>query len=699
MASHRVAALALIIIALGALPLLAAPTPEDKSRASQRAVEKRLPFGGDRDKDRIADDLEEKLRSLGPSQSFSAIVTFSQPLTDTKLGEVRRRLGSFAVGHRYRHLPAMATRLTKRQAQVLASLPGVARVEPDRPVRAFLDGSSRWFGVTQARADFGLDGNADGLASYSNSDVVIAVLDTGIDAGHVDLDSGKVIQFVDFVRKDTAGNPTFPAPYDDHGHGTHVASIAAGEGQGDTRFKGVAPGAALVGIKVLNRRGLGITSDIDRAIEWAINNKDTFGIRVLNISLGTDVSSDGQDSTSLMVNQAQAAGLVVAVAAGNSGPGPRTIGSPAAATGALTVGAMADPSEGGFGLASFSSRGPTADGRTKPDIAAPGVQINAAAAGTSTSYGLRDGTSMAAPFVAGTAALLFHASPTLAPSQVRAVLATSGQDWGPAGQDMDYGHARLDGYRALAQVTGISGSPPPGISHRFEEGQLSGAGDADIYPVEVSDTSVPVAATMVMPTWQVIGGNRTDPDFDLYLLDPTGAQVAASTGVLRQDQVSHLPDSTGTYQLRVEAWSGTGPYFADVSAGLPPAVTLTTDGSIEFGVRDWRQTVDTTASGVSDVQTVLVQQGPADLLIKTTEWTAGTNVWELGTTSGPDQVKWEFSTDGATWQVFEIPGQLYVLSSVVGGAAQNVYFRLTTPTGSGSSAEHAVNVMVVAVSP
>src|SRR5205085_8503218 len=102
------------------------------------------------------------------------------------------------------------------------------------------------FGTAAARAQFGVDGGGDGRpTSYSTGDVVIAVLDTGIDARHVDLAGGKVIGWDDLVN----GRP---APYDDNYHGTHVASIAAGTGRGDPRYRGVAPGAALVGVKVLD---------------------------------------------------------------------------------------------------------------------------------------------------------------------------------------------------------------------------------------------------------------------------------------------------------------------------------------------------------------------------------------------------------------------------------------------------------------
>lgn len=153
--------------------------------------------------------------------------------------------------------------------------------------------------------------------------------DSGIDARHTDL-SGKVIAWKDWVngRAD---------PYDDNGHGTHVAGIAAGAGVANPAYKGVAPGAALIGLKVLSGAGSGSLSDVTAAVEWVISNRDRYKIRVISMSLGTSGSSDGTDSVSLAVNHAVEAGIVAVVAAGNSGPAPYTTGSPAAAGKAITV--------------------------------------------------------------------------------------------------------------------------------------------------------------------------------------------------------------------------------------------------------------------------------------------------------------------------------------------------------------------------
>ena len=474
-------------------------------------------------------------------------------------GEAKKAVdvGPFSVKHAYGALSGFAAELTKRQIELAAKLPFIKQIEYDEPVYAAMQTASSWYGTTKARQDFGVDGNRDGNpSSYSKNDVVVAVIDTGIDAGHVDLDGGKVIGWKDFVNNRTA-------PYDDNGHGTHVAGIIAGEGQADSRYKGVAPGAALVGVKVLNASGSGSMSTVTAAIDWCIQNKDVYGIRVLNLSLGTSGSSDGTDATSQAVNRAHDAGLVVAVAAGNSGPARYTVGSPGAAEKALTVGAMGDPGELGYFLADFSSRGYTADGRIKPDIAAPGYNITAPKANTSSGYVTYSGTSMATPFVAGTVALMLDANPSLTPDQVKSHLFTTALDWGPAGKDIDYGYGNLNGYEAVKKAGGFSGTGPAQPAHLYGSGSLGGTGAYDQFAVDVTDASKPLAITLIMPNWS----SSTNPDFDLYLYNSSGTLVARSEGTKRQETIRYQPSVTGTYTIRVSSYTGSGSYFFDVSVG------------------------------------------------------------------------------------------------------------------------------------
>jgi len=251
----------------------------------------------------------------------------------------------------------------------------------------------------------------------SGKDVAVAVIDTGV-APHSDLGS-RIIGFKDFVNGRTE-------PYDDQGHGTHVAGTVAGDGKAsEGRYKGAAPQASVVGIKVLDGRGSGSFSDVIAGIQWAVDNKDKYGIKVINMSLGGRArQSYKDDPVAQAIEAAAAAGIVPCVAAGNSGPGAKTINTPAHALNALTVAASDDRGTVGRDddrIASFSSRGPSpVDLLDKPDVSAPGVDITAA--DWRGGYRTLSGTSMATPMVAGVAALLLEARPDLTPAQVKGIL-------------------------------------------------------------------------------------------------------------------------------------------------------------------------------------------------------------------------------------------------------------------------------------
>ena len=538
---------------------------------------KRLQAKVDHNRNKLLDDLESRLAAKPAIGTVNVIVTLKADATQDRVAMLARQVGGFRVGRRIGLIDGFSATVTKAEAQALATVPWVRSVEENSTVHALNDGAQASFGVTKARADApGLDGDADGNpGAYTGGDLVAAVIDTGIDGGHADLDEGKVLAFKDFVNGRTDA-------YDDEGHGTHVAATIAGDGEGraDGLHRGVAPAAGLVGVKVLDANGSGTMANVAAALDWVVQNKEAYGIEVVNLSLGESGCADGSDAASLAVNRAEAAGLVVAVAAGNEGPGTCTIGSPGAATGALTVGAMADPAALGFSQASFSSRGPTADGRIKPDVSGPGVGISSAAANSGTGYAEYSGTSMATPFVAGVALLMREANPALTTQQVRDAMTTTAIDWGRAGKDGEYGAGRLDAHAALKAVGAPLSSAPVAPDHRLYEGTLSATGGYVDYKLDVADTSFPIAATLILPG--IKGAAAYTPDFDLYLYNPAGARVAAAETVERQETIGFRPTATGTYTLRVRSYSGSGSYFVDVSAGLgavtapAPAPTPTT---------------------------------------------------------------------------------------------------------------------------
>ncbi|MFJ6851175.1 S8 family serine peptidase [Streptomyces sp. NPDC091271] len=309
---------------------------------------------------------------------------------------------------------------------------GVEKVWLDGRVRATLAESVPQIGAPDAWAK-GFDGKG----------VRVAVLDTGVDSTHPDL-VGRVSEARNFTETADA--------VDHHGHGTHVASTVGGTGAASGgRNKGVAPGADLMVGKVLNDAGQGSDSSVLGGMEWAAHS----GAKVISMSLGADAATDGTDPLSTAVNELTAeTGALFVIAAGNTGPGPTTIGSPGSADSALTVAAVDKQDK----IASFSSRGPRLrDSALKPDIAAPGVNIVAArAAGTAMGtpadahYTAASGTSMATPHVAGAAAILAGAHPDWTAAEIKGALMSAADVVG-AGAFAE-GSGRTDVPAALEQT-------------------------------------------------------------------------------------------------------------------------------------------------------------------------------------------------------------------------------------------------------
>lgn len=284
---------------------------------------------------------------------------------------------------------------------------GIAHIWLDSVRRAAVDTSVAQIGAPKAWA-----------AGYTGKGVKIAVLDTGVDADHPDL-KNQVIEAKNFS---TAADTK-----DRVGHGTHVASIAAGTGAlSHGKYKGVAPGAKILSGKVLDDNGTGDDSGILAGMEWAAQQ----GADIVNLSLGGQ-DTPGIDPLEAEVNRLSAEkGILFAIAAGNDGP--ESIGSPGSADAAITVGAVDRNDK----LADFSSTGPRlGDGAIKPDVTAPGVDITAAAAPGSLidqevgenppGYLTISGTSMATPHVAGAAALLKQEHPTWGYAELKGALTGS----------------------------------------------------------------------------------------------------------------------------------------------------------------------------------------------------------------------------------------------------------------------------------
>ena len=353
----------------------------------------------------------------------------------------------------------------------------VRRVALDRFVRGTMDRTSATVGATAVRQDLGYDGSGIG----------IAVIDSGLTAWHDDLTqagipgSQRVDQFVDFVNGRTS-------PYDDYGHGTHVAGIIAGNGfdSGGART-GIAPGAHLLVLKVLDGSGRGRISDVIAAFDYVVSHGGAVGTRIINLSVAAGVfESYETDLLTLAARRAVDHGIVVVASAGNAGKDAHGhtkyggVTAPGNAPWVLTVGASSTQGtidRGDDLVAAFSSRGPAAfDRRAKPDVVAPGVGVESLSDPQSSLFASKpafllngtvptpyppylslSGTSQAAPVVAGTVALMLQANPALTSNAVKAILQYTAQDY--AGYDALTQGAGFLNARGAVELARFFGAP------------------------------------------------------------------------------------------------------------------------------------------------------------------------------------------------------------------------------------------------
>ncbi|NJQ06489.1 S8 family serine peptidase, partial [Streptomyces lonarensis] len=472
---------------------------------------------------------------------------------------------------------------------LLTAAPGIATVSLDRIVETTLDTSTAQVGAPAAWAQ-GLDGTG----------TTIAVLDTGISADHGDFEN-KVKLAENFTDS--------PGTDDVDGHGTHVASIAAGTGaRSDGTYRGVAPGADLLNGKVIGDDGFALDSWIIAGMEWAADS----GADIINMSLGVPPAQGPDPMADAVDRISEETGALFVVAAGNRGPGSGTVLSPGTADTALTVGSVGKDDE----ISNFSSAGPrTADGALKPEITAPGSDIGAAVVegsridliGTPVAdgYAAIDGTSMAAPHVAGAAAILAQARPDWTGEQIKNALtsSTAALD-GPA--PTQQGTGRLDIERALTQTVTTD-------TTTLDFGAVE-------YPSEQAD---PVRRTLTFR-------NAGDSDTTLSLaLTTTGPHGAAPEGLFTLDadeitvpaggeasvETTAVPAAgggeTGHYGVFVTATgddqqvrsAGTvelEPEYFDLTLditgrdGGPPPFTFIKVVDLSDGAQSWEGTVDGT---------------------------------------------------------------------------------------------------------
>jgi serine protease AprX len=243
----------------------------------------------------------------------------------------------------------------------------------------------------------------------------VAVADTGI-YRHRDF-GNRIVGFVDFVNGKKQ-------PYDDSGHGSHVSGIIAGNGAASGgKYRGLAPSAALIGVKVLDSSGNGRISNVVSGVKWILYNRKKYNIRVVNISFGmTADNCDGDEKTLVdTVEELWDSGIVVVAAAGNSGPDRNSITAPGISRKIITVGAYDDTrfsDTSGRHVRYYSGRGPTSECVVKPEVVVTGSNI-VACSNRRDSYSQKSGTSMSAPIVSGAVAAFLAVNPDFTPKQVK----------------------------------------------------------------------------------------------------------------------------------------------------------------------------------------------------------------------------------------------------------------------------------------
>ena len=436
----------------------------------------------DSDDSKIDSSVTTVLEATGGDDAVPVLV-YTEP---DATGVVQEALPAGAETTEFPRFDAVAAYLTPDEIAALSQESAVQMIVADNPVfgldyKSSMDVTNLAIGLGDVTPP--ADGGPDG------SGVGVAIVDSGV-ATTSDLGKSRIVGWKDFVNKKKA-------PYDDAGHGTFVAGLIAGDGTASLpledggyatmQFRGVAPAADIVGIKVLDNTGQGRASAVMAGVIWAVAHKSDYGIRVINLSIGSNPVAPVQyDPIARAVEFAWKHGITVVCAAGNEGEfGPGGILSPGNSPYVLTVGATdtrQTPTPGDDVMTYYSSIGPTLfDEFAKPDVVAPGnrlisvrmpgsyIDVNfpqnliavatyapSAPANTQPSYLMLSGTSTSAPVTAGAVALLLDADPGLSPDDVKVRLMRTADPL-PGASVHQQGAGLIDVDGALADTSKANG--------------------------------------------------------------------------------------------------------------------------------------------------------------------------------------------------------------------------------------------------
>jgi serine protease AprX len=521
------------------------------------------------------------LSNLPDSSLIDVVITYRSMPTPADLATLNG-LG-IAGGTIFRRLPMVVVNATKDQIRAVAALPAVRSVYSDRTLSFFDTDSRALVSMPEVEADPAL--RAPGGAPLTGAGVTIAVLDTGVDGTHPDLPFGSKV--VGNVRLNGAGGigPGFRTPVPAEGvvdsdlvlgHGTAVASVAAGTGAASGgAYEGVAPGASILALSAGDLFIINVLEGFD----YLLDNRTRYGVRVVNCSWGTVGFFDPDDPVNVATRLLYDAGVTVIFAAGNNGPAPDTLNPYAVAPWVIGVGAIDRAAR----LSAFSSRGIFEEILEHPTLTAPGegiVAANPAALGgvygvsgvadpaggatvapqDAVYYSAVSGTSFAAPHVAGVVALMLQASPALTPEAIKQILQETATPM-PEQDRSAAGAGRLDAWAALTRALDAArpfGTFFPGWldlrAYRYDHGEA----------VETTGTvpsggtlSVPITLDAPVAAWRLslAWSDDSAADLDLVLQDEFGAEIGRSDSINGTSLFAHTEgiDLAGAIPRRLTA--------------------------------------------------------------------------------------------------------------------------------------------------
>jgi hypothetical protein len=422
---------------------------------------------------KIAKCLADQMIQAGDDETLNVIVATRSDVDFNLIRSLEVETGKLDIRKIYRTLSSFKARATPKQIESLAADGRVKAIEwGDLKGELYLGEAQAASNTDDLRSPTGYNVTGDGIT--------VAVVDSGVWTGHNDLDDGQLIAFKDIWGEANSDSHTdLNSPIDgidNYGHGTAMAGIIAGSGDGDSSLIGLAPNAKLVGVRISNDSGSMTYSVCYDALDWVGDNAATWGIDIVSCSWGFkrpanwEIGADQDTLAQLAETLVTQKGLVVVAAVGNAAQ-VKSVATPASGRWVLSVGGVKDPYEGGWSLYSASVSGPAnytdePEGWYKPDVLAPAVSINCTSISAADGYAEMTGTSPAAAFVSGLTALYLEYDDELG--------------------DTVYGYNPAVKHLMMASAIDVPGDSTNGIDNRYGAGRVDGLAGLDFYTKDIS---------------------------------------------------------------------------------------------------------------------------------------------------------------------------------------------------------------------